>query len=86
MSVEKINNYHIKTVVLQHHVTCSDKTDGCVECVIGMVRDLLGAYEAKQLLSYQSYINILASNDSMVDWAFQIKCLRGIFTLLHSVS
>ena len=51
-------NYHIKTVVLRHHTTCSDTTDDCVDCVMGMFRDLLRAYKTKKLLSYQSNLNI----------------------------
>ena len=54
-------NYHIKTVVLRHHTTCSDTTDYCVECVMGMFLDLRQAYKTKELLSYQSNLNILKS-------------------------
>ena len=52
-------NYHIKTVVLRHHTTCSDTTDNCGECVMIMFRDLLKAYKTNKLLSYQSNLNIL---------------------------
>ena len=52
-------NYHIKTVVLRHHATCSNTTDDCVDCVMRIYRDLLQAYKTKELLSYQSNLNIL---------------------------
>ena len=52
-------NYHLKTVVLRHHTTCKDTTDNSVECVIGIIRDLLHAYESNQLLLHQSNMNIL---------------------------
>ena len=52
-------NYHMKTVVLNHHTTCRDTTDDCVDCVIGMLRELLQAYETNELLSFQSNLNIL---------------------------
>ena len=57
--LDALPNYHIKTVVLRHHITCSNTTDGTVECVMGMFRDLLRAYKTKKLLSYQSNLNIL---------------------------
>ena len=52
-------NYHIKTVVLNHHTTCADTTDDCVDCVIGMLRELLQAYKTEELMSYQSNLNII---------------------------
>ena len=56
---DRLPNYHIKTAVLRHHTTCSDTADDCVDCVMGMFRDLLQTYQTKQLLSYQSNLNIL---------------------------
>ena len=56
-------NYHIKTVVLNHHTTCADTTDYYVDCVIGMLRELLQAHETKELLSYQSNLNIIKGDD-----------------------
>ena len=55
--------YHIKTVALNHQVACSDTTDDCVDCVIGMLRELLQAYKTKELLSYQSNTNIIEGAD-----------------------
>ena len=52
-------NYYIKTVVLRHHTTCSDVTDDTVDCVMEMFRDVQQAYKTKELLSYQSNLNIL---------------------------
>ena len=57
-------NYRMKTVVLKHHITCRDTTDDCVDCVIGMLRELLRAYETKELLSYQSNLNIIYKSRS----------------------
>ena len=54
----KLSNYHVKTVVLRHYTTCSDTTDDCVDCVMGMFRDLGQAYKTNELLSYQSNLNI----------------------------
>ena len=54
-----LSSYHIKTVVLNHHTTRGDTTDDCVDCVIGILRELLQAYETKELLSYQSNLNII---------------------------
>ena len=61
--LSRLPNYHIKTVVLNHHTTCTDITDDCVDCVIGMLRELLQAYETKELLSYQSSLNIINGED-----------------------
>ena len=47
-------NYHIKTIVLRHHSTCTDTTDDCVDCVLKMFHDLLQAYKTGVLLVYQS--------------------------------
>ena len=50
-------NYHLKTVVLNHHTTCSDTTDECVDCVFSMFRDILQAYttfELNDVISNQS--------------------------------
>ena len=58
-----LSNYHVKTVVLEHHITCSNTTDDYVECVIGIYQELLQAYRSKQLLSYQSNINIIEQSD-----------------------
>ena len=52
-------SYHIKTVVLNHHTTCADTTGDCVDCVIGMLWELLQAYRTEELLSYQSNLNII---------------------------
>ena len=57
-------NYHIKTVVLRDHPTCSDTTDDCYDCVMALFGDLLLAYKTMELLSYQSNFNILNSDNS----------------------
>ena len=49
----------MKAIVLRHHTPCSDTTHDCVECVIRMYRDLLQAYEAKELLLYHSNLDIV---------------------------
>ena len=62
-------SYHIKTAVLNHHTTCTDITDDCVDCVIGMLWELLQAYKTKELLSYQSNLNIIKTdNDIGIIW------------------
>ena len=76
-------NYHIKTLVLRHHTTCSDTTDDTVECVMEMFRDLLRAYKTNKLLSYQSNLNIL-KDDAFVTY-YGNSCERYI-TRLCSVS
>ena len=63
-SAHEIPNYDIKTVVLHHHTTCSDTTDICVDCVMRIYRDLLQAYTKKELLSYQSNLNIYYKSKS----------------------
>ena len=62
----RLPNYHIKTVVLNHHTTCADTTDNCVDCVIGILRELRQAYKTMELLSYQSNLNII-KGDNFVD-------------------
>ena len=59
IAMYKLPNYHIKTVVLRHHTKCSNTTDDCVDCVMGMFRVLLRACKTKKLLLYQSNLNIL---------------------------
>ena len=75
-------NYHIKTVVLNHHTTCANSTDDCVDCVIGMLRELLQAYETKELLSYQSNLKIIKE----VDFEFNKKDCERLIHKLCSVS
>ena len=65
---DSLSSYHIKTVVLNHHTTCADTTDDCVDCVIGILRELLQAYKTKKLLSYQSNLNIINGKvDTYID-------------------
>ena len=54
-----VPTYDMKTVVLHHYATCPDKTDICVDCVMGMFLHLVHAYTTRELLSYQSNLNIL---------------------------
>ena len=81
-------NYHIKTVVLRHHTTCSDTTDDCVDCVTRMFLDLRQAYTTNKLLSYQSNLNILVLKrlyaDNM-DGIYMNRC-ESIINELCSVS
>ena len=63
---EFVNNYHIKTIVLRHHKTCSDKTDEC-ECVLKMFYDLLRAYKTRELLSHKSDLNMLEGGQHVDD-------------------
>ena len=60
-----VPNYDIKTVVLHHHTTCSDITDGYVDCVFGMFRGLRQAYETAELLSYLSNVNIFGKLENL---------------------
>ena len=59
---DKLPNYHLKTIVLQHDIACSDTTDNCVDCIMKMFYDLLLAYKTNKLLSYKSNLNILGTN------------------------
>ena len=54
-----LSDYHIKSLVLCHHTTCSDTSHDCVECVFTIYRDLLRAYTRFELMSHQSNLNIL---------------------------
>ena len=63
--LDVVPNYDIKTVVLHHHTTCSDITDGYVDCVFGMFRGLRQAYETTELLSYLSNVNIFGKLDNL---------------------
>ena len=65
--LSSLSSYHIKTVVLNHHTICSDTTDECVDCVIGILRELQHAYKTKKLLSYQSNLNIMNREDDDYD-------------------
>ena len=75
-------NYAIKTVVLRHHATCSDTTDDCVDCVIGMFQYLGHACRTCKLLSYQSNLNIL-NDDNHDDYIkyHAPNCERNIYNL-----
>ena len=53
-----LSNYHLKTVVLNHHTTCSDSTDLYVNCVFAMLRDILRAYTTFELMSYRTNLNM----------------------------
>ena len=78
-----IYNYHIKAVFLCHHTTCSDTTDNCVDCVMKIIQDLLQAYESKELLSYQSNLNIL---DKRILYKPQMGSFERYIDKLCSVS
>ena len=55
----ELPNYHIKTVLLNHHTTCSDTTENFVDCIIRICWDLIHAYETRKLMSFYSNLNIL---------------------------
>ena len=72
--LKRVDNYHVKTVALRHHTACSDTADDCVNCVMRMFTDLLLAYETKELLSYQSNLNILSRHDVDVIASAKQRC------------
>ena len=79
-----IDSYHIKTAVLQHHLTCSDTNLDCIECVMRSFRELLHAYNKKELLSYKSNLNILRESDFLLD-NNMFKC-EGLLNKICSLS
>ena len=74
----KLPKYHIKTAVLRHQTTCSDSTDHCVDCVMGILRELLLSYETEELLSYQSNFNILTGQRSYSLKSVKDRCKQLI--------
>ena len=79
-----INNYHVKTIVLQHTSTCLDTTDKWEACVIKMLQDLLHALkEGGYLEHFQEHINIL-TNYGHCDESSSIY--QQLLDLLSSVS
>ena len=82
-----ISNYHVKTVLLRHHTTCSDTTDECVDCVLGMLRDLLQAYETEELLSYKSNLNLLGRKGVLLSSRFRdVRHSLNVCTLSLSLT
>ena len=73
------------TVALRHHTICSDTAEDCVDCVMGMFRDLLQAYETRELLSYQANQNILNGQYEDDVALARDKC-EGLINNLYSVS
>ena len=58
--IKYINWYFVKTVALNHSRECSDSSEGCAECVLGILTDLKHAYETQKLTSIrESGVNIL---------------------------
>ena len=54
-----LNGYHVKIVTLNHSRKCSDSSEGCAECVLGILTELKHGYETKTLTSLQeSGVNI----------------------------
>ena len=79
----KIPGYDLKTIALRHHTTCTDVSDDCVDCVMEMFFALNHAYKIKELLSYQSNLNILTVANSMY---FEMMGSKWIINKLCSVS
>ena len=77
--INKLPSYHIKTIVLRHHTECTDTTDELVQCVLNMYQDLHQAYETRNLLSYQSNLNLLKKFYSYSDK--KKRCEKFINTL-----
>ena len=78
-------NFHIKTVALRHHTTCSETTDDCVDCVMEIFLDLVLAYITKELLAYQSNLNILKGKEDYEIYIAKSDCER-LIDVLCSVS
>ena len=66
----ELSSYHIKTIVLRHHTECTDTTDDCVQCILKIYQDLHQAYKTKNLLSYQSNLNIL---DKSYSYSYEME-------------
>ena len=49
---DNINCYYVKIVTLKHSRGCSDSSEGCAECVLGILTDLKQAYETRTLTSF----------------------------------
>ena len=60
-----INGYHVKTVTLNHSRECSDSSEGCAECLLGILTDLKRAYGTGTLtLFHEPGVNLFGSPDS----------------------
>ena len=58
-SYDKVINYLIKTVVLNHDTACEDISEDIVTCVAGILQELGGAFESGDLPVYCRPVNLL---------------------------
>ena len=83
-----INWYHVKTVALNHSRECSDPTEGCAECVLKILTELIHAYKTKTLHSFhESGVNILGpyyQSSSYTD--IYVRVLEQFINRLSSVT
>ena len=60
LDIWSINWYYVKTVALKHSRECSDSSEDCAECVLGILTDLKHAYETQTLTSFhEPDVNII---------------------------
>ena len=57
-----INNYEMKTVVLNHHTTCTDTSEDMVACVTTILQELRDAYKRRHLQAYCRPVNLLRND------------------------
>ena len=55
----RINNYTMKTVVLNHHTTCTDTSEDMVACVTTILQELCDAHKRWHLQAYCRPVNLL---------------------------
>ena len=81
-----IKKNHLKTVVLNHHIRCSDTTDCTVDCVIEMFRDLHWAFVTKELHVYMYQTNINMLNKEFDSHGVQEGTCEELLGILLSLS
>ena len=64
-----VNQYHVKTIALQHSRKCSKTSKNYVKCVLKMFEELRHAYEINDLKGYDSHVNLLSGHtEHYVRW------------------
>ena len=79
-SFYKLPGYHIKTIVLRHHTERTDTTDALVQCILKIYQDLHQAYETKELLSYQSNVNLLVNPEYLPISFLSISQMSNLYS------
>ena len=81
----RVNKYLLKNAVLRHSITCSDRSDNYVDCVIKVYQNTLSAFNRRDFTSYHSNINIL-SNTHHAYCRINKAYYQEFLTQLYSVS